>query len=46
MEQELMKQGFNQGEAHALTEKKYNYAKESKDHYAEIEKHKNKRQFD
>ena len=43
MEQELMKQGLSQGEAHALTEKKYNYAKESKDYYAEIEKHKNKR---
>ena len=43
MEQKLMKQGLSQEEAHALTEKKYNYAKESNDYYAEIEKHKNER---
>lgn len=40
MEQELMQQGYSQGEAHRITEKKYNYSKEAKDYYAEIDRNK------
>lgn len=42
MESELMKQGYSQKEAHELTEKVYNYAKESREYYAEINKHRKK----
>lgn len=40
MEHELMKAGYSQEEAHRITETKYNYKKESKEYYAEINKHK------
>lgn len=43
MERQLMEQGYSQVEAHSITEKLYNYAKESRDYYAEIKKHKNLR---
>lgn len=39
MESNLMKQGYSQKEAHELAEKAYNYAKESREYYAEIKKH-------
>lgn len=39
MESNLMKQGYSQKEAHELAEKVYNYAKESREYYAEIKKH-------
>ena len=42
MESELMEAGYSQEEAHRITETKYNYKKESKEYYAEINKHKNK----
>lgn len=42
MESELMKQNYSQKEAHELTEKVYNYAKESREYYAEINKHRQK----
>lgn len=43
MEKQLMMQGYTQDEAHRITEQTYNYAKESKEYYAKIEEHKNKR---
>lgn len=36
MERELMKQGFSQDEAHSITSKKYNYAKEATEYYDKI----------
>lgn len=39
-ERELVKQGIPQGEAHKIAQDKYNYAKESLDYYAALEKHK------
>ncbi|MBQ6250181.1 MAG: hypothetical protein IJK57_00710 [Ruminococcus sp.] len=39
MESDLMKKGLSQLEAHRISEKKYNYAKESREYYAEINKH-------
>lgn len=41
MEQELMQQGYSQDEAHRITEERYNYSKEAKDYYAEINRNKN-----
>lgn len=38
-----MKQGYSQKEAHNITEQKYNYSKECKEYYANIDKH-NKKQ--
>lgn len=46
MESDLMKQGLSQGKAHCTTEKKYNYAKESREYYAEINKHSKARKSD
>ena len=43
MEKQLMMQGYPQDEAHRITEQTYNYAKESKEYYAKIEEHNNKR---
>ena len=42
MERDLIKQGYSQSEAHKKSEQKYNYAKESRDYYAETDKHKDK----
>jgi len=42
MERNLMEQGYSQFEAHNITEKKYNYGKEAKEYYAEIDKHSKK----
>lgn len=42
MERELMKQGYSQAEAHKITSKTYNYAKEAYEYYDSIEKHKGK----
>lgn len=42
MEYDLMEQGYSQFEAHRITENKYNYGKEVKDYYAEINKHSKK----
>ena len=42
MESDLMKKGISQEEAHRLTEQKYNYAKESREYYAKINKHKSR----
>ena len=42
MERELMKQGFSQSEAHEITSKKYNYAKEAKEYYDQIKRNKKK----
>lgn len=42
MESDLMKKGYSQEKAHRTTEQKHNYAKESKEYYAEIGKHKKK----
>lgn len=41
MERKLMKQGLSQEAAHRKTEETYNYAKESGEYYAKINKHKN-----
>jgi len=38
-ESELVKSGMSQSKAHILASKKYNYAKEMEDYYAEINKH-------
>ncbi len=40
MEQELMKNGYSQYEAHKITEERFNYGLEAKNYYAEINKHK------
>lgn len=40
MESDLMKQGYSQSVAHRMTESVFNYAKESREYYAEIDKHK------
>ncbi|WP_294653721.1 phage minor capsid protein [uncultured Ruminococcus sp.] len=40
MERDLMKQGYSQAEAHKITSKTYNYAKEAYEYYDSIEKHK------
>lgn len=42
MERELMQQGYSQEKAHEITSETYDYAKEAKKYYAEIEKHKKK----
>ena len=42
MERDLMKQGYSQAEAHKITSKTYNYAKEAYEYYDSIEKHKGK----
>ena len=42
MESDLMKDGYSQRDAHRITEKKDNYAKESREYYAEISKHRKK----
>ncbi len=42
MERELMKQGYSQNEAHEITSKKYNYAKEAKEYYDKIKGNKKK----
>ncbi len=39
MEQELVKQGCSQSEAHIITSKKYNYAKEAAEFYDKIKKY-------
>ena len=39
-EKELIKQGMSQEDAHIAVSKIYNYAKESRDYYAKIKKHK------
>ena len=39
MESDLMKKGLSQIKAHSISEKKFNYAKESREYYAEINKH-------
>lgn len=41
-ESDLMKKGLSQLEAHRQSEKKYNYAKESREYYAKISKHRKK----
>lgn len=43
MESDLMKKGYSQEKAHRLTEEKYNYAKESREYYAEVNKHSQRR---
>ena len=40
MERDLMKQGYSQAEAHKITSKTYNYAKEAYEYYDSVEKHK------
>ena len=40
MERELMQQGYSQDEAHRITLETYNYSKEARDYYGEIEKYK------
>lgn len=40
MERELVNQGHSQDDAHIITSKKYNYAKEAAGFYAQIEKYK------
>ena len=42
MESDLMKKGLSQLKAHRISEKKYNYAKESREYYAEVNKHSNR----
>ena len=42
MESDLMKKGYSQEKAHRTTEKIYNYAKESREYYAEISEHSKK----
>lgn len=42
MKRNLMKQGYSQSEAHRITEQTYNYSKESKEYYANIDKHSKK----
>lgn len=42
MERELMKQGYSQIEAHEITSKKYNYAKEAKEYYDKTKGNKKK----
>ncbi|MBQ4397581.1 MAG: hypothetical protein II828_08670 [Clostridia bacterium] len=42
MERELMAQGLSQKEAHDITSEVYNYSKEAREYYGEIEKHKKK----
>lgn len=39
MERKLMEQGYPQNEAHRITERTYNYSKESKEYYANVGKH-------
>lgn len=41
-ERALMQQGYSQEEAHRITSRKYNYEKEAREYYGEIEKHKKK----
>lgn len=43
MEQQLMRDGMTQDEAHKVTSKKYNYRKEADEYYAELEKRKKRR---
>ena len=42
MERQLVEAGMTQEEAHIITAKKYNYAKESDDYYASLKEHKNR----
>ena len=42
MERELIQQGLSQREAHDITSEVYNYSKEAREYYGEIEKHKKK----
>ena len=42
MERGLMRVGLSQDEAHRLTSKTYNYQKESREHYVNLEKNKKK----
>jgi len=42
MERELMASGYTQEEAHLITSKTYNYAKEAEEYYDQIEKHREK----
>ncbi|MBQ7003360.1 MAG: phage minor capsid protein [Oscillospiraceae bacterium] len=42
MERELMASGYTQEEAHLITSKTYNYAKEAEEYYDQIEKHRKK----
>lgn len=42
MERELMQQGYSQDEAHKITSKTYNYAKEAYEYYDSIKEHKEK----
>lgn len=39
MEKQLIENGYSQTEAHNITEKKFNYSKEAKEYYANIDKH-------
>lgn len=39
MEKQLIENGYSQMEAHNITEKKFNYSKEAKEYYANIDKH-------
>lgn len=41
-ERQCMEQGYSQSEAHKIAEQKFNYSKECKDYYAEIDKHNKK----
>lgn len=41
-ERAIMQQGYSQEEAHRITSRKYNYEKEAREYYGEIEKHKKK----
>ena len=41
MELSLMKQGYSQDEAHIMTSKVFNYAKEAQEYYDKVEEHSN-----
>lgn len=43
MERQLVESGMTQDEAHIITSKKYNYAKESDDYYGSLKEYKNRR---
>lgn len=40
LERELIKEGYTQEEAHIITSKQYNYAKEAEEFYDKIKKYK------
>jgi hypothetical protein len=45
MEQELMAQGYSQEEAHTISSKTYNYAKEVDEYNVKTGKYKEKRKY-